>query len=142
MNTRLESYKLLDNVSQKQKQILKLLRKEGQLTAYQIANILGWKSNSTVPRVNELKFICAIEICETVLNYDTKRYNNVYRVINNHDERQRMLKNKYQSLSVIQEKLLIDLSYQQLFILTKELINKELKRVKKDINTLKRYIVF
>lgn len=136
IKNRNESYKrIVDELPDRQRYIYNALKFNPNLTATDITDLTGIPLNQVTGRITELKDAFVIIESGSKLNKNTGKQNTCYKTVDDIDERIVLINKSYSELTEAKTKLETDCKL-GLSNLTKNIVLKEIKRIKSQINLL------
>ena len=124
----------IEKLKGRRKTVFKLIKTYGFISAHQIAKKMRLSLNCVSGRLTELKDMFLIVEAAKIHNDKTKVLNTLWRVVRQ-DERTDLVNAKYQELINTRDGLINDFNL-NISDITKEVLEKELKKINKKIEML------
>ena len=130
-------HSIVDKLPEKRKLIFELIKENKQCTAQELSEKYLLPINEITGRITELKDFCLIVEIDSKDNRWTGCKNTTYQVIQTEDERINLINKKFVQYRDAKDKLINDYNL-HLSDISKELLNKEIKKLQTKINHLEK----
>ena len=128
-------FEILEKLPSKSQLILQCYKENPRATAQEISQKYFIPINEVVARTNELEKACLIKVVGSKVNPYTNKQNTAYDVILNSDERINLVNKRYQILIDKRDNLINDYNL-HLSPFSKEVLTREVNKIKKEIMNL------
>ncbi len=110
--------------------VLDVIKVHGPITNKEIAEFLGWNINQVTGRTSELQLMGYIKVGVNGLNVSTDCRNVAWVWVRDEAERRELNEQHYRELKEFEETLETDIADRPMYEMTKDVLRKELKKVR------------